>query len=62
MATHSVENVPKYDFGSIWKQSSVLDVENKLLQQIMAARTPEAAEASVSYARFLRLAGLDTEN
>ncbi len=62
MATQSVENVPKSDFGSIWKQSSVLDVENKLLQQIMAARTPEAAEASISYARFLRLAGLDTEN
>ncbi len=40
----------------------MLKVENTILQQIMAARTVEAVEAAVSYARFLRLSGLDSEN
>jgi hypothetical protein len=46
----------------IWARESILQIENKLLQQIMAARTPEAVESAVSYARFLRLSGLDTDN
>jgi len=46
----------------IWTRSAVQRVENKLLQQIFSARTPEATEAAISYSRFLRLAGLDTEN
>lgn len=50
------------DADKIWARESILQVENKILQQIMAARTPEAAEAANSYARFLRLSGLDTEN
>ena len=45
-----------------FSRESILRIENRILQQIMAARTPEAAEAAVSYARFLRLSGLDTEN
>lgn len=48
--------------AGIWSRESILQVENKILQQIMACRTPEAVEAAVSYARFLRLSGLDTEN
>lgn len=46
----------------MWTRVAILHVENSLLQQIMAARTPEATEAAVSYAHFLRLSGLDTEN
>jgi hypothetical protein len=39
-----------------------MGVENKIIQQLMAARTPEAVEACISYARFLRMSGLDSEN
>ena len=39
----------------------MLQVQNRILQQILASRTPEAVEACVSYARFLRLSGLDFE-
>jgi hypothetical protein len=46
----------------IWARESILQIENKILQQVMAARTGEAVEAAVAYARFLRLSGLDTDN
>src|SRR5262249_40182212 len=46
----------------LWTRDAILQAENAVLQQILAARTPEAAEAAVSYARFLRLSGLDAEN
>lgn len=46
----------------VWARESILQIENKLLQQIMAARTGEAVEAAVAYARFLRLSGLDSDN
>src|SRR5262245_44631084 len=46
----------------LWARESILQVENKILQQIMGSRTSSAVEAAVSYARFLRLSGLDTEN
>lgn len=46
----------------VWTREYILDVENRLLQQLMAARTPEAVEAAVSYARFLRMSGLTSEN
>src|SRR5262252_7269973 len=45
-----------------WTRKAILNVENKILQQIMATRTAEATEAAVSYARFLRLSGLDADN
>jgi hypothetical protein len=45
-----------------WTRDSILHVENKILQQIMSARMPEASEAAVAYARFLRLSGLDSDN
>ena len=50
------------DVTPMWTREAILQVENKILNQIMAARTGEASEAAISYARFLRLAGLDTEN
>lgn len=52
----------KADVTPIWTRAAIHQVENKILQQIMSARTPEATEASVSYARFLRLSGLNVDN
>ncbi len=46
----------------VWTRQNILTVENKILQEIMAARTPEAVEAALSYARFLRMSGLTSEN
>ncbi len=45
-----------------WTRTTIRQVQNEILQQILAARTPEATEAAIDYARFLRLSGLDTEN
>lgn len=45
-----------------WSRSYILGVENKILQGLMAARTAEAVEAAVSYARFLKMSGLTSEN
>jgi len=44
-----------------WSRSYILGVENKILQSLMAARTSEAVEAAVSYARFLKMSGLTSE-
>lgn len=44
------------------EKSWTLAVENRLLQQIIRADTPEAAEAAVSYAEYLRWRGLDADN
>jgi hypothetical protein len=46
----------------VWTRENILAVENRILQQLMSARTPEAVEAAVSYARFLRMSGLTSEN
>jgi hypothetical protein len=50
------------DQAKIWAKEAVWSVENRLLQQIMAARTPEAVEAATAYTRFLRLSGLTSDN
>lgn len=55
MAEHS-------EVATLWTRKSILEVENRILQQIIATRTPEAVEAAISYARFLRLSGLTPEN
>lgn len=47
---------------SNWQKGTIIEVENKILQQLMAARTSEAVEACISYARFLRKSGLNSEN
>ncbi len=46
----------------LWTEESILRVENQILQEVIAAKTPEAAEAAVSYAEFLRERGLNSEN
>jgi hypothetical protein len=38
------------------------ETENRILNQLMAARTTESVEACISYARFLRMSGLTSEN
>ncbi len=50
------------DQAKLWTRGHVRMVENRLLQQIIAARTPEAAEAAIGYTRFLRLSGLNSDN
>ncbi len=45
-----------------WSRAYILSVENKILQNLMASRTAEAVEAAVSYARFLKMSGLTSEN
>jgi hypothetical protein len=50
------------EVARLWTREAVVEVENKILQQIMGARTTEASEASVAFARFLRMSGLDSEN
>ncbi len=47
---------------NLWTREARHATENRILHQVLAARTPEAVEAAVSYARFLRLSGLDTDN
>jgi hypothetical protein len=46
----------------VWTRENVLRVENEILRSVLAARTPEAVEAAIGYARFLRLSGLDPES
>jgi hypothetical protein len=46
----------------VWTRENMLKVENQILRSVLSARTPEAVESAVSYVRFLRLSGLDTEN
>jgi len=48
--------------AEVWTRENILEVENRILQQLMAARTSEAVESAVSYARFLRMSGLTSEN
>jgi len=50
------------DTERFWTRESMLQVEVNVLHQIMGARTTEAVEAAISFARFLRLSGLDSEN
>lgn len=53
---------PKTEMAKFWTREALLQVENNILQHVIATRTPEAVEAAVSYARFLRLSGLDSDN
>ncbi len=50
------------DQAKLWTRQAILAVENRILRQIIAARTPEAVEAAISYSRFLRLSGLTSYN
>jgi hypothetical protein len=47
---------------TVWTREYILQVENRVLQDLMAARTFEAVESCVAYARFLKMSGLTSEN
>ncbi|HJK99239.1 MAG TPA: hypothetical protein RMF84_18585 [Polyangiaceae bacterium LLY-WYZ-14_1] len=45
-----------------WTQDNISEIENRLLQNILECRTPEAVEAAMTYARFLSSIGITPEN
>ena len=53
--------IPNNNVSKQWTREALFEVENNILQQVIATRTPEAVEAAVSYARYLRLSGLNSE-
>jgi hypothetical protein len=46
----------------IWSEESIFRVENHIINNIFASRTPDAVEAAITYAKFLRLSGLTNQN
>ena len=48
--------------AKLWTRESILDVENKILQQAMSVRTQEGSQASIAFARFLKISGMTAEN
>ena len=46
----------------LWTRENIMTVENRILQQVMSSRTPEAVESAIAYTRFLRLSGLTSDN
>lgn len=45
-----------------WTKKAIQDVEISILHNMIACRTVEAVQSCISYARFLRLSGLNNEN
>ncbi len=50
------------DKQKIYTSEDIAEVELRQLEDILACRTPEAVEASMTYARFLSKTGLTNEN
>jgi len=46
----------------VWSEQSIFRVENHIINNIFACRTPDAVEAAITYAAFLRRSGLTNEN
>ncbi|MFW6138939.1 MAG: hypothetical protein ACOC7U_07180 [Spirochaetota bacterium] len=46
----------------VWSEESIFRVENNIINNILACRTPDAVEAAIAYTRFLRRSGLTNEN
>lgn len=46
----------------IWSEEAIFRVENHIINNIFACRTPDAVEAAISYVKFLRNSGLTNEN
>lgn len=57
-----MNNSQKQKPSRFWRRESIQDEEKTILHQIMGVRTCEAVEASISFAHFLRLSGLNSEN
>jgi len=47
--------------GKVTKES-ITQTETRILHQLMSARTVESVEACISYANFLRMSGMTSEN
>lgn len=45
-----------------WTRESIMDVEINIIERMIGCRTVEAVDASISYARFLRMSGLTNTN
>ncbi|MCX7024779.1 MAG: hypothetical protein NT080_09190 [Spirochaetes bacterium] len=45
-----------------WSKETIMQVELGILQNMLGCRTEEAVEASVSFARFLSISGLNNDN
>lgn len=61
MEAVEIETKSTQDFEK-QEQSRIFEIENKLLQGIFGCRSPEAVEASVTYAKFLSSVGITPEN
>jgi len=48
--------------AEVWSEESIFRVENHIINNIFACRTPDAVEAALTYTRFLRISGLTNEN
>ena len=46
----------------IWTKESIMDVEINIVERMIGCRTAEAVESAISYARFLRMSGLTSDN
>ncbi len=46
----------------VWSEDSIFRVENHIINNIFACRTPDAVEAGMAYTRFLRKSSLTNEN
>lgn len=47
---------------AIWSEEAIYRVENHIINNMFACRTPDAVESAISYTRFLRMSGLTNEN
>lgn len=45
-----------------WSSEAITKVEISVLESMLACRTPEAVEASICFARFLHLSGINNDN
>ena len=52
----------KNQIEDAWSRESIMGVEINIIERMIGCRTVEAVEASISYARFLRLSGLNNSN
>src|SRR6056297_926309 len=48
--------------GDAWTREAIMDVEINIIEIMIGCRTVEAVESSISYARFLRMSGLTSDN
>jgi len=48
--------------AEVWSDESIFRVENHIINNVFACRTPDAVEAALTYTRFLRISGLTNQN